>query len=211
MRKPPSIANPRPKTGSERVDADRRTFVLGALSALPAATVLAACGDGDPSMDPTDAIVDSSGARRHGIVSAHERNRRRRLCAAHVAEENQHDIDGLMKTFARNTEVSVNGFVVTDRELIRAGHVGGGFSDAPGALANLRVVPEIEYVTDDEIVYEGRLIGQHVAEMNQFPPTQREVSIPYVAFYRFDRAGKLVSERLTFNYGVLSPTPPSPT
>ena len=44
--------------------------------------------------------------------------------------------------------------------------------------------------------------------LSGFPATNREVVIPYIAFYRFDAEGKLASERLTLNWGALSPTPP---
>lgn len=199
----------KPENDGEDVDPERRALLMGALAAVPAGALLGGCGapdaDAVPRAERELALSSAPGGRF--IVGAHERARRRRLCAVHVGEENEHDIDGIMYTFARHTEVSINGFFVTDRDQIRQGHVDGGFSHVPGALAGLRVVPDIEYVTDDEIVFEGRLIGTHVAPLNGFPPTHREVSINYVAFYRFDRDGKLVSERLTFNYGVLAPTP----
>jgi hypothetical protein len=187
----------------DRIDGARRRL-LSALAAVPPLALLGGCS----AFDPTRPSGGGAPGPSPLSVSEAERTRRRNLTAAHVAEENQHDIDGLMNTFSEHAEVSVQGVATQDRELIRQGHVEGGFSNTPGSLENLRVEPKIEYITDDEIVFEGRLVGTHVRPMNGFPPTNREVAIPYIAFYRFDADGKLVSERLTFNWGVLSPTPP---
>ncbi len=68
-------------------------------------------------------------------------------------------------------------------------------------------MPEHTHFTADEIVIEGRLCGKHVGEFQGFPPTEREVELPFVAFYRFDVAGKLTSERVVMNLGPLAHGP----
>ena len=186
-----------------RVEQTRRRL-LGALAAVPSLAILGACSP----FDPTRPSGGGSPGPSPLSVSEAERKRRRGLVLSHVEEENQHDIDGLMDTFAEHAEVSVQGTIESDRELIRQGHIAHGFSSAPGSLEDLRVEPRIEYMTDDELVFEGRLVGTHVRPLNGFPATNREVVIPYIAFYRFDADGKLASERLTFNFGALSPAPP---
>jgi hypothetical protein len=64
-------------------------------------------------------------------------------------------------------------------------------------------VIDAEHFTDDEIVVEGRLTGKHSSEFLGFPPTDREIELPFVAFYRFDAQGKLTSERVVMNLGPL--------
>jgi predicted ester cyclase len=59
----------------------------------------------------------------------------------------------------------------------------------------------------DFAAVEGRLRGKHVGEFQGFPPTGRDVELPFVAFYRFDDAGKLVSERVVMNLGPLAQQP----
>lgn len=221
MRKPIEDGTLPDAPAPEEVNSERRTFLAGVLASVPAMGLLNGCG-GDPSA-PSDSelglsqealqtqeALEAAATRCRFFVNAHERARRRKLTAVHVGEENEHDIDGLMDTFARHTEVTVNGVPTTDLDAIRAGHVEGGFSHAPGALAEIRVVPQIEYITEEEIVFEGLLTGRHVGTVAGFPATNREVGINYVAFYRFDHSGKLVSERLTFNHGVLAAPPPLP-
>jgi SnoaL-like polyketide cyclase len=132
-----------------------------------------------------------------------ERKRRRELLAAHMQPENGHDVDGVMETFSEGADVVYNGIPFPTPDAIRQIHVALGF-DAQGALEGLRVNPEREHFTDDEIVIEGHLSGRHVGPFFGFEPTGRDVRIPYFTFYRFDAAGKLASERVVLNLGALS-------
>jgi len=76
-----------------------------------------------------------------------------------------------------------------------------------GAFAGLKTLRDREHYTEDEIVVEGRLIGKHIGEFQGFAPTGHDVELPYVAFYRFDGSGKLVSERVVMNLGTLAYIP----
>jgi predicted ester cyclase len=136
-------------------------------------------------------------------IDSTERERRRALVRAHMATENRHDLDAIMGTFAGTTEMVVNRDAFPSHDTIQGAHAYMGFSAAPGAFAGLRVVPDAEHFTAEEIVIEGRLCGKHVGEFLGFAPTNRDVELPYVAFYRFDADGKLASERVVMNLGVL--------
>ena len=50
---------------------------------------------------------------------------------------------------------------------------------------------------------EGRVSGRHEQEFFGFAPTDRDVEMPFIAFYRFDNNGKLSSERVVMNLGPL--------
>jgi len=136
--------------------------------------------------------------------------RRHALVQAHYAVENHHDLDAIMKTFAGQAEMLYNRQPFRDHDSIRAAHDYMGFA-AAGAFEGLRTVAEHEHVTADEIVIEGRLFGRHVGEFQGFAPTDRDVELPFVAFYRFDESGKLTSERVVMNLGPLGSAPPAPT
>ena len=45
--------------------------------------------------------------------------------------------------------------------------------------------------------------GTHTGEFQGYPPTGRDVVLPFVTFYRFDANGLLASERIVMNLGVL--------
>jgi hypothetical protein len=97
-------------------------------------------------------------------------------------------------------------FAASSYPSIRQAHAYMGFS-AQGAFRGLRTIADRQHFTADEIVIEGRLCGRHVGEFQGFPPTESEVELPYVAFYRFDGAGKLASERVVMNLGSLAHAP----
>ncbi len=133
-----------------------------------------------------------------------ERERRRTLLRAHLAAENDHDLDRIMRTFSDATEMLYNGQSFTDHEGIRRAHRYFGWASAQGAFAGTRVVTDQEHFTDDEIVIESRLLGKHVGEFRGFPATGRDVELRAVGFYRFDKDGKLMSERVVMNLGPLA-------
>jgi hypothetical protein len=136
-----------------------------------------------------------------------ERKRRRQLLHVHYAVENRNDLDGIMRTFSGGAEMLYNRQSFTDGDAIRLAHAYIGFHGDGGAFAGLRNVVDGEHFTDDEIVVEGRLCGRHVGEFQGFAPTGREVELPFVAFYRFDAGGELVSERVVMNLGTLGAQP----
>ena len=75
----------------------------------------------------------------------------------------------------------------------------------PGSFSGVRAVIDAEHYTDEETVLEGRMSGKHSHEFFGYPPTERDVELPFVAFYRFDNNGKLSSERIVMNLGPLQP------
>jgi len=136
-------------------------------------------------------------------IDSVERERRRGLLKAHLAAENDHDIERIMETFSADTEMTYNGRSFSEHDGIRLAHGYFGWSSAPGAFSDLHVVVDREHFTDDEIVAEQRLFGRHVGEFLGFPATGRAFELRAVGFYRFDRDGKLRSERVVMNLGPL--------
>jgi predicted ester cyclase len=135
-----------------------------------------------------------------------ERARRRALLHAHYAAENANDLDRIMKTFAADTVMLYNRQSFADHDGIRQAHGYIGFA-GNGAFSGLHNLTDQEHFTDDEIVVEGRVCGTHTGEFQGFAPSGREVELPFVAFYGFDGAGKLRSERVVMNLGPLAAAP----
>ena len=132
-----------------------------------------------------------------------ERERRRALVRAHYAAENDHDLERIMGTFSRDAVMLYNRQEFPSDKAIRLAHGYMGMSAAPGAFSGLRAIIDQEHFTDTETVIEGRVCGKHSGEFLGFPPTRRDVELPFVAFYRFDADGKLSSERVVMNLGPL--------
>jgi len=136
-------------------------------------------------------------------IDDRERERRRALVHAHYAAENDHDLERIMATFSKDGVMIYNRQTFPGDETIRWAHGYIGMSAAPGAFAGLRAAIDEEHFTDAETVIEGRVCGKHSSEFLGFAPTQRDVELPFVAFYRFDANGKLTSERVVMNLGPL--------
>ena len=136
-------------------------------------------------------------------IDDRERERRRALVRAHYAAENDHDLERIMGTFAKDGVMLYNRQEFPSDENIRWAHAYIGMSAAPGAFSGLRAVVDQDHFTDTETVIEGRVCGKHGREFLGFPPTGRDVELPFVAFYRFDSDGKLSSERVVMNLGPL--------
>jgi hypothetical protein len=138
-------------------------------------------------------------------IDAREQERRRALIKEHYDAENDHDLDRIMDTFADDGVMHYNHLPFEGGELIRGAHILIGMSASPGAFSGLRHIIDEEHYTDEETVVEGRLVGKHSNEFLGFAPTERDVELPFVAFYRFDNNGKLTSERVVMNLGPLQP------
>lgn len=136
-------------------------------------------------------------------IDAAEQTRRRALVRAHYAAENEHDLERIMATFADQAEMLYNRQSFATDERIRWAHGYIGMSAADGAFHGLVTLIDHEHYTDEEVVIEGRLRGRHRNEFLGFQPTDRDVELPFVAFYRFDTAGKLASERVVMNLAPL--------
>ncbi len=136
-------------------------------------------------------------------ITDSEKTRRRALLKTHYDVENNHDMDGIMATFSPDGEMIYNRTPFTDPQSIRYAHGLLGFSGTDGAFEDIHVYIDGEHFTDNEIIVEGRLCGKHVGEFEGIEATGRNVELPFVAFYHFDKTDKLISERVVMNLGAL--------
>ena len=136
-------------------------------------------------------------------ITDSEKARRRALLKTHYEVENAYDMDGIMATFAPESVMLYNRIPFTDPQSIRGAHDLIGFSGTDGAFKDIHNYIDVEHFTEDEIIVEGRLCGKHVGEFQGIEATGRNVELPFVAFYHFDKTDKLISERVVMNLGAL--------
>ncbi len=136
-------------------------------------------------------------------ITDSEKARRSALLEAHYDVENSHDMDGIMATFSPDAEMVYNRAPFTDPQSIRHAHGLIGFFGTDGAFEDIDNCIDAEHFTEDEIIVEGRLCGKHVGNFQGIEATGRNVELPFVAFYHFDKTDKLISERVVMNLGVL--------
>jgi len=136
-------------------------------------------------------------------ITDSEKARRRSLLKTHYDIENSHDINSIMATFSPDGKMLYNRIPFTNPQSIRDAHRLIGFSGTDSALEDLQNCIDVEHFTKDEIIVEKRLCGKHVGEFLSFEATSRNVELPFVAFYHFDKTDKLISEHVVMNLKVL--------
>ena len=136
-------------------------------------------------------------------ITDSEKARRKALLKTHYDVENDHDMKGIMATFSPDSVMVFNGTSFKGLQAIHEVHRIVGFPDTDGAFEGIQNCIDREHFTDDEVIVEGRLCGKHVGELQGIEATGRNVELPFVAFYHFDKTDKLISERIVMNLGVL--------
>ena len=136
-------------------------------------------------------------------ITESEKARRKELLKSHYDVENDHDMNGIMETFSPDGEMLYNRIPFTKPQSIRYAHGMIGFSGTGGAIEDLQNYIDAEHFTEEEIIVEGRLCGKHVGEFQGIKATGRNVELPFIAFYQFDKTDKLISERVVMNLGAL--------
>lgn len=137
-------------------------------------------------------------------ISEPQRARLRRLVEAHVQSVNAHELHAIMASFASHASLLLNGKLSGTPEAIAASYSRLGFSSEPGLFTGLKVIQEHEHFTDEQIVYEGRLHGEHTGTAPGFPPpTLTALDLPCVLMYRFDADDKLIAKHASIDFGPL--------
>lgn len=181
----------------------RRTFLLGTLATGSAMALLPGCVDEAAGADRRG---DDPGALpRADVADGDDLAAWQRLARQRVKHANAHDLTALMSSYSSDAELVLNGVRLTG-SAIRPQLEQLGLGGSGGGLADVRLLTDAEFFTEDEILHRGRLTGKHVAPLFGFPPLARDVALHFAVFRRFTRDERLVSERLTLNLGVLNPS-----
>jgi predicted ester cyclase len=137
-----------------------------------------------------------------GTLTEDQLKRRVALLEEHLSAENAHDLDGIMKTFGQGARLILNGYTFGDHDRIRAVHEDLGFSER-GGFSDLRIEERRRYVTDDAIIMEQTLSGQHTGTWQGVAATGRSFKVAVCTVYTFDEEGKLAGENAYFDGAFL--------
>jgi ketosteroid isomerase-like protein len=121
-------------------------------------------------------------------------NLREAVLERHLGDENKHDVNAIMETFAEDAVVMWAGKAYRGHETIRKLHESLGFGDN-GAFSELQVIEVKRHVSPEAIIIEQRLTGRHTGTWEGIPATQKRVEVPVCTVYEFDEEGRIVSER----------------
>lgn len=127
---------------------------------------------------------------------------RLKIVDEHLRAENDHDVDGIMRTFGENATFVLNSDTISGQDDIRAFYEAFGFGGG-GGFTNLHVIERTRHISDDAIILEITVTGEHTNPWQGIPATGRKIEVPLCAVFPFDDNGELTGERVYMDGGLL--------
>ena len=136
------------------------------------------------------------------ILDQDQLEARLKLVDEHMRAENGHDVDAVMQTFGKDPIFVLNGDTLTGPESIRAMYEDFGFGGR-GGFANIHVEVKQRHISDNAVILEATLSGEHTNTWQGIPATGRKVEVPLCAVFPFDGEGKLAGETVYLDGALL--------
>lgn len=129
-------------------------------------------------------------------ISSDRKSARLALVQQHVQLENEHQLEGVLKTFGETAQYRDEawGDSYPGRDGVRS-----YYEQLMAALPDLEIKVRQQHVTDDNVLLEVLICGTHLGPWRGLPATGRRVEIPLCAVYTFDDADRLASERIYYD------------
>jgi steroid delta-isomerase-like uncharacterized protein len=142
-------------------------------------------------MEVTVASASLSNDRQSARISTVEQ---------HIRLENQHDLDGVLRTFGDTARYDDepwgehysgrNGVSLFCQQLMKA-------------LPDLQIDIQRKHVADDAILVEVIIRGTHLGDWRGLPATERRVEFPLCGVYTFDADDRLAGEKIYYDRGTV--------
>jgi steroid delta-isomerase-like uncharacterized protein len=128
--------------------------------------------------------------------SSSTRPARLRIVEQHIGFENAHDLDGIMATFGDMAHYDDEpwGAHYSGRDEVRA-----FYADLLRAMPDLRIDIERRHASDEAIILEVVIRGQHRGTWRGLPPTGRRIAFPLCGIFTFDGQDKLAGEKIYYD------------
>ena len=118
----------------------------------------------------------------------------------HIRLENEHNLDGIMRTFGATARY--------DDESWGAHYVGHDevrtfYSELLRALPDMQISVLRRHTTDDAVVLEVVIRGQHLGLWRGLPATGRRLELPLCGIFTFDENDRLAGERIYYDRATM--------
>ena len=127
---------------------------------------------------------------------------RLRVVDEHIKAENDGDLNGIMNTFGERPTFVLNGNTLAGPETIRAFYEGFGFG-GQGGFTQIHVDEKQRHISDDVVVLEVMVTGEHTNTWQGIPATGKSFEVPLCAIFFFDEEGKLAGEKVYMDGALL--------
>ena len=114
----------------------------------------------------------------------------------HVSLENEHNLDGIMGTFGETARYDDEPWQAhyTGHRQVRA-----FYTQLLRALPDLHIDVRRRYASEDAVILETVVRGQHEGTWRGLPPTGRQVDFELCGIFTFDKGNRLSGEKIYYD------------
>jgi steroid delta-isomerase-like uncharacterized protein len=124
------------------------------------------------------------------------RSARIAIVEQHVRLENEHDLDGVLRTFGNGAHYDDEAW---GEHYNGAEGVRRFYEQLMKALPDLVIAIQRRHVTDDAVILEVMIRGTQLGEWRGLPATGRRVEMPLCGVYTFDSDDRLAGEKIYYD------------
>jgi steroid delta-isomerase-like uncharacterized protein len=128
------------------------------------------------------------------------RSARIALVEQHIRLENEHDLEGVLRTFGDSARYDDEPW---DEHHEGRDGVRAFYQQLMKALPDLEIDVQRRHVTDDAILVEVIIRGTHLGSWRGLLPTGRRVELPLCGVYTFDADDRLAGEKIYYDRGTV--------
>lgn len=114
----------------------------------------------------------------------------------HIARENQHDLDGIMRTFGAGARYDDEPW---DAHYIGRDGVRTFYQELLQAMPDLKIDVQHRHATEAAVVVEVVISGTHLGAWRGLPATGRDVAFPLCGIYVFGEDDRLAGEKIYYD------------
>ena len=128
------------------------------------------------------------------------RSARIAIVEEHIRLENQHDLEGVLRTFGDTARYDDEpwGEHYKGRNGVRQ-----FYEQLMRALPDLEIEVRRRHVADDAVLVEVIVRGTHLGSWRGLPATRRRIEFPLCGIYTFDAEDRLAGERIYYDRGTV--------
>jgi len=126
----------------------------------------------------------------------HRASARLKLVDEHIALENQHDLEGILRTFGGTARYDDEPW---DDHFIGRDKVRDYYTSLLAAMPDLHIDVRQRHAGEDSVIVEVTISGHHLGAWRGLPPTGRSVSFPLCGIFVFDDDDRLAGEKIYYD------------
>lgn len=128
------------------------------------------------------------------------RSARIAIVEEHIRLENEHDLDGVLRTFGESAQYDDEpwGEHYQGRDGVRQ-----FYSQLLNALPDLEIEVQKQHVAEDSVLVEVMIRGTHLATWRGLPATGRRIQFALCGVYTFCADNRLAGERIYYDRGTV--------